>query len=149
MGRIFNRSGLKKFRRSLRNDRSPAEHILWRYLRGRQMLGYKFRRQHSIGRWIVDFYCPELRVAIEVDGDSHYSDTGVAADRERENYFRQFGIRTIHVRNDLVLGGELLVVEQLKQLITTPTPPHLRRGLIHLTLPCEGGVQEGCGDKIS
>lgn len=128
MGRIFNRTEVKNLRRVLRQDRSPAEHILWRYLRGRNMLGYKFRRQHSIGRWVVDFYCPELHLVIEVDGDSHYSDAGVLADREREVWFRQFGIRTIHVRIDLIVGDELYVVEQLQKMITTPTPPHLRRG---------------------
>lgn len=134
MRRIFNRTELKKFRRALRNDRSPAEHILWRYLKGRQLLGYKFCRQHGIGDWIVDFYSPELRVVIEVDGDSHFTELGILTDHKREKYFRDLGIRTIHVRNDLILNGELLVIEQLKKMIfsqTPPTPPLGRGGPEH------------------
>jgi very-short-patch-repair endonuclease len=61
----------------------PAEVILWQRLRNRQVEGYKFRRQYSIGRFVVDFYCPEKRLAIEVDGESHFVEEADLRDRER------------------------------------------------------------------
>ena len=62
---------LKPLARQMRTKPTPAEDILWQYLRNRQLLGYKFRRQHSIERFIVDFYCNEVSLVIEVDGPIH------------------------------------------------------------------------------
>jgi very-short-patch-repair endonuclease len=72
---IRNIRSKKSFRKRLRKTLTPAEAALWRRLQGRQLLGKKFRRQHSVGRYIVDFYCPECRVAIELDGAGHFSIT--------------------------------------------------------------------------
>jgi len=136
MRRIFNLPQLKQTRRRLRNDRSPAEHILWRYLKGRRLLGYKFRRQHSIGRYIVDFYCPELRLAIEVDGDSHFSELAMTNDRRREMIMRQLCVWTIRVRNDEIRKDVLGVIDILKQKIIQhhPNPSSTEEGAC-LTIP--------------
>jgi len=67
------------------------EALLWARLKSKE-LGYKFRRQYSIGSFIVDFYCPELKLAIEVDGDSHFTDDAEEADRVRENEIESYGI---------------------------------------------------------
>jgi very-short-patch-repair endonuclease len=71
MTQIFNRSEETEKRRNLRRNLAPAEALLWTHLQGRKLLGYKFRRQYGVDRYVVDFYCPALRLAIDVDGDSH------------------------------------------------------------------------------
>ena len=119
MSQVFNDPQLKDLRRQLRHDRSPAEHILWRYLKGRQLLGLKFRRQHSIGRYIVDFSCPSIRLVVEVDGDSHFEEAQQQRDAIREELMKQFGIRTIRFRNDEVLHDTLTVVERLRVFISS------------------------------
>ena len=73
--RIHNRERLRVLRRALRNNATNAEAILWRYLKRRQLKGRKFRRQHSIGPYIVDFYCPAEKLAVELDGDTQRSGT--------------------------------------------------------------------------
>jgi very-short-patch-repair endonuclease len=74
-----------------------AEEILWSKLR--QMLGYKFRRQYSIEAFVVDFYCPTLRLAIEVDGDSHFRTGSHAQDGTRQATIESFGIHFLRFRN--------------------------------------------------
>ena len=120
MRRVFNLPHLKEVRRQLRHDRSPAEHILWRYLKGRQLLGLKFRRQHSIGRYIVDFYCPSRRLVVEVDGDGRFDEAGIYHDKNRDRFFQTLGIRTFRVRNDEVIHDPFSVIERLKEFLTTP-----------------------------
>lgn len=69
--KIYNHELLKDRRKELRNNLTIAEASLWKYLKGRRMHGLKFRRQHSIGPFIVDFYCPEEKLIIELDGEVH------------------------------------------------------------------------------
>jgi len=69
--RVHNKKKLKSVRQNLRNEATKAERTLWKHLRGKQMGGYKFRRQHGIGNYVVDFYCPELKLIIELDGWVH------------------------------------------------------------------------------
>jgi hypothetical protein len=71
----YNTAKQKEFRKNLRNSMTPAECVLWQSLKGRQLLGKKFRRQSSIGRYVVDFYSPEARLVIELDGERHFSMT--------------------------------------------------------------------------
>jgi len=117
MRQVFNDPQFKDLRQKLRRDRSPAEHILWRHLKGRQLLGYKFRRQHGIGRYIVDFYCPSLRLIVEVDGDSHFEEQQKKYDQVRSTYFKQLSIRTLRFRNDEVRYDTLQVLERLRVAI--------------------------------
>jgi very-short-patch-repair endonuclease len=72
---------------------TEPEIILWSRLKNRQMLGYKFRRQVSVGPFVIDFYCPEKKLAIEVDGGSHFVEEAEAYDGERQSVIEQFGIR--------------------------------------------------------
>jgi very-short-patch-repair endonuclease len=74
MTELYNKTSEKEKRRSLRNNMPPAEKIVWEKLRNRQIEGCKFRRQYSIDRFVIDFYAPELKLAIEIDGDSHFQD---------------------------------------------------------------------------
>ena len=72
MTQYFNRPSVKPRRQALRRTMPKAEVLLWMQLKGRQLLGCKFRRQYSVGSYVLDFYCPEIRLAIELDGDSHF-----------------------------------------------------------------------------
>ena len=99
MGHIFNRKANADFRRQLRNNPTSPEHRLWQALRGEQ-LGAKFRRQHNIGPYVVDFYSADARLVIEVDGDSHYaSDESRQYDCDRNAYLAQLGLQVVRVTN--------------------------------------------------
>ena len=68
-------------------------------------MGHKFRRQHGIGHYIVDFYCPELALVIEVDGDSHFSETAQGNDKVRDGFLLSLDIMTVRIRNDDVMSN--------------------------------------------
>lgn len=73
--------------------------MLWDKLKGKQLLGYKIRRQHGIGNYVIDFYCPELRIGIEVDGDSHFTPKGKISDRIKDKLIAKEGIHLIRIIN--------------------------------------------------
>ena len=80
MKKIHNHTKLVEYRNKLRRRSTAAESTLWKHINKRQIEGLKFRRQHSILNYIVDFYCPEIRLIIELDGDSH--DNYLAEERD-------------------------------------------------------------------
>ncbi len=99
MTKVFNKTSEKLKRRNLRQEMPKAEMMLWLKLRGRGLNGFKFRRQYSIGKFIVDFYCPQLKLAIEVDGDSHFTENAVKNDIERQKIIEAFGITFLRFTN--------------------------------------------------
>ena len=106
----FNRTSQKQRRRFLRSHLPKAEAVLWMHLSRHQMLGYKFRRQYSVDQYIIDFYCPELKLAIEVDGESHFTRAAREYDRQRQDHIEAFGIRFLRITNIDILeniGGVL------------------------------------------
>ena len=109
--RIFNQKRYQALRTALRSGMPEPETRLWRHIRGCQ-LGVKFRRQHGIGAYIVDFYCPEKRLIIELDGDSHYTDEAQLYDIERSMFFQGVGLKVIRFTNDQVMN-ELDAVLQI------------------------------------
>lgn len=112
--------------RRLRSNMTGPEAPLWSRLRARQLQGLKFRRQHGIGPYIVDFYCPEQSLVIEVDGDSHADADQVVKDRQREQYLQSLGLRIIrYINDDIVknLDGVLEdLAERLSSRSTSPRP---------------------------
>jgi len=93
-----------------------AEQILWYYLRGKNLKGYKFRRQYGIGNYILDFYCNELRLGIEVDGDSHFLDPkGNEYDKRREVFLESNQIRLLRFTNDEVRESIEGVIEKISR----------------------------------
>jgi very-short-patch-repair endonuclease len=99
MTKIYNITSGKQKRQTLRNETPPAEQRLWARLRGRQILGFKFRRQYSVDHYVIDFYCPRLKLAIEVDGDSHFQDAAEDYDAQRQQYIEALGIRFLRFTN--------------------------------------------------
>ncbi|MEZ0486133.1 endonuclease domain-containing protein [Fibrella aquatica] len=99
---LHNRKAVEEVRRGLRKEPTRYESLLWERLRSSQLMGRKFRRQHSVGMYILDFYCPAERLAVEVDGNVHYSDEARLHDEERDATMAQLMIKTIRFTNDQV-----------------------------------------------
>ena len=102
MERTFNRQKDTPKRQRLRNQSPKAERILWTRLRRRQIAGFKFRRQWGVERYVLDFYCPELKLAIEIDGPSHNSPEAKDYDRHRQQFVESFDIQFLRFPNQLV-----------------------------------------------
>jgi len=100
--------------RRLRQESTDAERLLWRLLRNRQLIGVKFRRQHQFGPYILDFYCPERRLAIEVDGGQHAYDGMAARDAARTEYLETRGIRVLRFTNLQVSQEANAVAEAIR-----------------------------------
>ena len=100
MTEVFNRRSEKELRQRLRRDMPRAEILLWSKLRGRQLSGCKFRRQYSVGPYMIDFYCPEFKLAAELDGDSHFGDGAERRDADRQAYVESFGITFLRFTNE-------------------------------------------------
>jgi very-short-patch-repair endonuclease len=81
----------------LRRPMTPQELGLWLRVKNRQLGGFKFRRQHPVGPYILDFYCPEARLAVEIDGQSHWSPEQEAHDARRDAWFQEMGIETLRL----------------------------------------------------
>ncbi len=102
---------LKPIARQMRCEPTPAEEKLWQKLRHKQVLGFKFRRQHVIDRFIVDFYCGEARLVVEVDGEVH--DYTQEEDAIRQEFLESLGLRVVRFRNEEVLNAVDGVVEEI------------------------------------
>ena len=99
MSLIFNKHLEKAKRQTLRRDMPRAEVVLWTRLKGKQLGGLKFRRQYSIGKYVVDFYCPSAHLVVEVDGETHIGEAAEEYDRERQKVIEQLGLKVIRVWN--------------------------------------------------
>lgn len=122
MTKVFNKSSEKEKRRNLRKNLSPIETKLWHRFKGRQIGGYKFRRQYSIGRYVDDFYCPKVKLALELDGRTHDENDEVRIyDKKRQEYIESFGVKFLRFSNweiieniEGVLDRVLSVCEELE-----------------------------------
>ena len=111
----------KDYRKALRNNMTPAEAMLWRALKGRGAGGMKFRRQQGIGPFILDFYCPEHMLGIELDGSSH--DYKYEYDEERTEYLRRQGIRLLRFSNQQVFSSLQGVLGEIMRAASEDTDP--------------------------
>jgi very-short-patch-repair endonuclease len=93
----------RHFAKTLRRRLSLPEVLLWRNLKGRQLDGLHFRKQHPIGRYILDFYCAERALCVEVDGGFHWTEDRRQRDEQRDRQLLAFGARTLRIRAGLVL----------------------------------------------
>ena len=109
--------------RSLRHQATEAETRLWFYLRNRQAGGYKFRRQHVIGPYIVDFFCYDALLVVEVDGSQHFEPSNAAKDEERSAYFRSLGLRVLRFNNREVLVETSAVADEILRVLNEPPSP--------------------------
>ena len=103
--------------RELRNNCTPAEKILWHKLKGKQLDGYDFHRQKPLCYYIVDFYCPRLRLAIEINGTIHLSEDNKSRDIKRQEELEDMGISFLRYTNSEVLDNVDDVVQKIYRWI--------------------------------
>ena len=112
---LYNDPSAKLDRRRLRKNATDAERKLWSILRSRRMAGLKFFQQYSVGSYILDFYCPEQRLAIEVDGGQHADVYSQQHDAHRNRYLRELNIRVIRFWNNDVLQNIKGVGQKIRE----------------------------------
>jgi len=112
MQTIHNIKNTQRFRSKLRKNLTEPEKLFWSKVRSNS-IGYKFRRQHSIGLYIVDFYCPPLRLIIEIDGDSHAEDNTLKKDIERTAYLKKLNFYIKRYNNRDIINNIEGVMEDL------------------------------------
>ncbi|MFC1949254.1 endonuclease domain-containing protein [Chloroflexota bacterium] len=117
---------LKQYSRQLRTSMTDAEKRLWAKIRMRQLKGHQFYRQKPIGDYIVDFFCPEAKLVIEVDGSHHLVGETIEYDRVRDEYLSSLDLRILRFTNNDVLTNIDGVVERIGEEI--PLSPPLRKG---------------------
>ena len=125
MNHLYNNQNLKKRRGLLRKAQTDAEKRLWQTLRSRQMNGLKFFRQYGIGNYVLDFYCPAIRLAIEVDGSQHLENE---YDVKRTDSLRKENIFVLRFWNNDVLNNLDGVYRKITSIIKSKieiTPPNL------------------------
>ncbi len=111
--RIHNNPKFKDVRKQLRNTATSAEAVLWTILKKKQVGGLKFRRQHSIGKYIVDFYCPEKKLTIELDGEVHIHPGQRSKDMDRESFLYQQGIEVLRFENKIVFENPEMIINEI------------------------------------
>ena len=114
-GRIRNLGHLKIYRKELRSNPTSAESVLWKLLRKSQLDGRKFRRQHSVGNYILDFFCPAEKLAIELDGKGHNETDQTEYDSERDNILTATGIKVLRFENRIVFENPELLLNDIKK----------------------------------
>ena len=126
--------------RTLRKSMTTAEGKLWSHLRNNNMHGLAFRRQHPMGSYVLDFYCAQAKLAVEVDGGQHNEETHCKRDQIRDAWFAAKGIRTLRFWNhdvltdtENVLDRIWFAIEEFESVPSIPTP----------TLPLSGGGSSG------
>jgi very-short-patch-repair endonuclease len=113
--------------KKLRKNQTDAEGKLWSILRNRQLESVKFRRQHSIDKYILDFYSSEHKLGIEADGGQHYDENGRKYDEERANVLSRYGVEIIRFNDLDILNNIEGVYETIQSVIKNKksNPPHL------------------------
>jgi very-short-patch-repair endonuclease len=115
--------------KSLRRESTEAEKLFWKIVRNRAVNGLKFRRQHPIGHFIVDFYCHEVKLAIELDGDVHDVDEVKQYDKARQKVVEELGITLLRFDNEIIFtnpdGVLIKISEHISIVNERPHPDPL------------------------
>ncbi|MDO8548578.1 MAG: endonuclease domain-containing protein [Ignavibacteria bacterium] len=114
MTELFNKKSEKEKRRYLRKNITLAEKIIWLNIRRKEIEGERFLRQFSIKHYVLDFYCPKLRLAIEIDGETHLTEEELEYDIQRQDYLESLGIIFLRFRNEGVFNNADVVIEKIK-----------------------------------
>jgi very-short-patch-repair endonuclease len=126
---MYNDQLQKERIRELRKNQTEEENILWQEIRGRKINNLKFHRQYSIGPYIVDFFCPEIRLVIELDGERHKD--AREYDAERENFLKNEDIKVLRFWNHEVMNDLKRVLERIREEIkNNPLNPSYNKGEI-------------------
>ena len=115
MTKVYNKKSEQSKRRELRFDETLAEKTVWLYIRKRQVEDIRFLRQYSIDKYILDFYSPEIRLGIEIDGDSHIGKEEY--DKQRQMYIESYKIEIIRFSNEQVLCSMGKVLDEITKIV--------------------------------
>jgi len=121
--KIHNRKPLEPYRKKLRGHGTSAEAFLWTFLQQKKLAGRKFRRQHSILNFIVDFYCAEERLVIELDGQYHMNPTAEEKDAIRTKKLEELNMKVLRFENKTVFDNLEWVLEEIKRNFRSDGPP--------------------------
>ena len=113
----YNRKSEDVNRKKLRRNSTEAENILWEYLRNKKFLELKFKRQYSIDHFVADFYCSELKLAIELDGEIHLDQSVKNRDENRDGFLSGFGLKILRIKNDIIINDTERALELIKEKI--------------------------------
>jgi very-short-patch-repair endonuclease len=116
MTKHYNKKSEKEKRRTLRKEMTFCERIMWIHLR-RKQLGVRFLRQYSIDHYVIDFYCPELKLAIELDGSIHDKPDQKEYDVYRQEYLEKYGITFLRITNDELMGNANMAFDRIEEVI--------------------------------
>lgn len=112
--RVHTKKELSERRRELRRTMTPAEAFLWNHLKAKKLDGRRFTRQHSIGNYVVDFYCASERLIVELDGEVHQNPQAMEYDAKRTLYFEQLNYTVIRFENKMVFDFLPSVLTDIK-----------------------------------
>jgi very-short-patch-repair endonuclease len=118
--------------RYLRRNMTEAERLLWKMLRRKQFDGFRFRRQHPIGPYIADFFCPAAKLIVELDGGQHAEEEHVLRDRVRTSWLRSRGCRVLRIWNNELTQNPEDVREAIYAALASPLP------VLRTTFPQKG-----------
>jgi len=114
---INNLPEMKPFRRKLRKNMTAAEVALWLMIKNKQLDGERFLRQYSIGHFVVDFYCPKYKLAVELDGEVHFTDEAEAYDKERTEFLSSVGVRVLRFENFEVFQYPMRTLDEIRKYL--------------------------------
>jgi very-short-patch-repair endonuclease len=114
LNKLYNLKYLENTRISLRKNFTEAELLLWEALGDKKFCNLKFRRQHSIDDYIVEFYCPSERLVIEFDGQHQFTPEGIVLDKERDNHLKMIDIKVLRFENEDILNNLTEVLKKIK-----------------------------------
>ncbi|HAB53362.1 MAG: hypothetical protein A2455_02845 [Ignavibacteria bacterium RIFOXYC2_FULL_35_16] len=119
MTKHYNKKSEQEKRRILRTNMTFCERLVWVFLRKKQY-GYRFLRQYSVDHYVIDFYCPKLKLAVEIDGDVHEQEDQKKYDEVRQKYLEEFGIKFVRITNEELLGNPNKAFEKIENVISIP-----------------------------
>ena len=111
----------KQFARQLRKNETKAEKLVWETIRDRKLMGLKFRRQHVVQGFVLDFYCQEARLGIEIDGSVHSKRQNY--DRIRQDIIESKGISVVRIRNHQILNNKGSILNTVRKAVVKHLPP--------------------------
>jgi very-short-patch-repair endonuclease len=111
----YNDPKFTNFRKDLRNNSTSTEACLWFYLKQKKIEGRKFTRQKSIGNFIIDFYCPEEKLAIELDGEQHFWEEGMNRDIQKTNFLESQGVIVLRFENKWVFEDIGFILSEIQK----------------------------------
>ena len=115
--KLNNLPEMKLFRRKLRREMTVAEVALWVMIKNKQLNGERFLRQYSVSHYVLDFYCPKYKLAIELDGAGHFTEEGQKYDADRTEYLNSLGVRVLRFENFEVFEYPLRTLDEIKKCL--------------------------------